>query len=68
MNTVGAGDALFSAFLHYTARGLAPQEALQRAQVFAAHKITVSGAACGFVPEQTVEEWLQRAQHGGSAR
>ena len=68
VNTVGAGDALFSAFLHYTARGLAPQEALQRAQVFAAHKITVSGAACGFVPEQTVEEWLQRAQHGGSAR
>ena len=58
VNTVGAGDALFSAFLHYCAKGLAPVEALRRAQIFAAHKITVSGASNGFVSEQTVEEWV----------
>ena len=59
VNTVGAGDALFSAFLHFYAKGAAPVDALQRAQIFAAHKITVSGAANGFVSEQTVEEWVK---------
>ena len=58
VNTVGAGDALFSAFLHYYAKGHAPLDALRRAQVFAAHKITVSGASNGFVGEQVIEDWL----------
>jgi ribokinase len=58
VNTVGAGDALFSAFLHYYAKGLAPLDALHRAQVFAAHKITVSGASNGFVAEQVIAEWF----------
>ena len=59
VNTVGAGDALFSAFLHYYTKGLAPLDVLQRAQIFATHKITVSGASNGFVSEQTVEEWVK---------
>ena len=58
VNTVGAGDALFSAFLHYYAKGLAPLDALQRAQVFASYKITVNGASNGFVAEQVIEEWF----------
>lgn len=58
VNTVGAGDALFSGFLHFYAKGFSPMEALRRAQVFAAHKITVSGASQGFVTEQMVEEWV----------
>ena len=58
VNTVGAGDALFSSFLHFYAKGLAPVDALARAQVFAAHKITVSGASNGFVTAQQVEEWF----------
>jgi ribokinase len=58
VNTVGAGDSLFSAFLHYYAKGYAPEEALWRAQVFAAHKITVTGASNGFVTEETVERSL----------
>lgn len=57
VNTVGAGDALFSAFLHYTAKGFDPAAALYRAQIFAAHKITVSGASNGFVTEQVIDEW-----------
>ena len=60
VNTVGAGDALFSAFLHYYAKGFAPYDALYRAQIFAAHKITVSGASNGFVSEQTVEAWISK--------
>lgn len=59
-NTVGAGDALFSAFLHYYAKGYAPLDALHRAQIFAAHKITVSGASNGFVPEQEINKWADK--------
>ena len=58
VNTVGAGDALFSAFLHYYAKGLHPVDCLRRAQVFAAAKIRVSGASKGFVTEREVEEML----------
>ncbi|MBQ3090068.1 MAG: carbohydrate kinase family protein [Oscillospiraceae bacterium] len=55
VNTVGAGDALFSCFLHYFAQGHPPLEALIRAELFAACKIGVSGAAQGFVSPQQVE-------------
>lgn len=58
VNTVGAGDALFSAFIHFYARGLAPVECLKRAQVFASAKIRVSGASRGFVTEQEIEDML----------
>lgn len=58
VNTVGAGDALFSAFLHYFAKGLEPLECLKRAQVFASAKIGTSGASRGFVTEQRIEELL----------
>ena len=56
VNTVGAGDALFSAFNHYYAKGSAPVEALQRAQIFASAKIGISGASKGFIAEDRVEE------------
>ena len=59
-NTVGAGDALFSGFLHYYGKGYAPLDALHRAQIFAAHKITVSGASNGFVTEQEIENWINQ--------
>ena len=58
VNTVGAGDALFSSFLHYYAKGMDPVACLKRAQVFAAAKITVSGAAKGFITEEEVENLL----------
>ena len=58
VNTVGAGDALFSAFIHYYAKGHAPVECLKRAQLFASAKIRVSGASRGFVTEKDIEEML----------
>ena len=61
VNTVGAGDALFSGFLHFYAKGYAPLDALHRAQIFAAHKITVSGAANGFISEGAVEDFVSHA-------
>lgn len=55
VNTVGAGDALFSAFLHYFAKGLDAISALHRAQIFAAHKIGFNGASNGFASEAEIE-------------
>ncbi|WP_019003198.1 carbohydrate kinase family protein [Succinimonas amylolytica] len=59
VNTVGAGDALFSAYLHFHLKGLCPEEALRRAQLFAALKIREKGAARGFVSEKELEEFLR---------
>lgn len=55
VNTVGAGDALFSAFVHFYAAGFDPVEALHRAQIFAAYKITVNGASQGFLTGEEME-------------
>ena len=60
VNTVGAGDALFSSFLHFYAKGCEPADALHRAQIFAAHKITASGASNGFVSEAVIDRWISR--------
>ncbi len=49
VNSIGAGDALFSAFLDGFLRGFSPQKALQRAMVFASYKIGARGAAEGFL-------------------
>lgn len=61
VNTVGAGDALFSGFVHYYAGGYCPVEALIRAELFASAKIRVSGASAGFVTEEVLENLY--AQH-----
>lgn len=55
VNTVGAGDALFSAFVSLYAKGYTPAECLAYAQKFAAHKIGFDGASKGFM---TMEELL----------
>lgn len=61
-NTVGAGDALFSAFINYYAKGFAPIEALKRAEIFASYKIGFNGAATGFINEEKVEEIYRNIQ------
>jgi len=57
VNTIGAGDALFSAFVHYYAQGYAPGDALARAMVFASYKIGVVGASEGFLDAVGVDRW-----------
>lgn len=59
VNTVGAGDALFSAFVHYYAKGFAPLECLKRAQIFASLKIAYNGASLGFASEEEIERWYE---------
>ena len=56
VNTVGAGDALFSGFIHYYAKGLPALEALARSELFASAKIGASGGAKGFVGADRIEE------------
>lgn len=58
INTVGAGDALFSAFVHYYNKKFDAIECLKRAVVFASYKIGESGAAVGFCNENTVEKYV----------
>lgn len=56
INTIGAGDALFSSFLHFYMNGNGPIEALRKAQIFASHKISYNGASKGFLSEEELEE------------
>jgi ribokinase len=54
VNTIGAGDALFSSFLHFLAATGDPYAAVQRAVIFASFKIGEAGAAVGFLDEAGV--------------
>lgn len=49
VNTIGAGDALFAAFLHSYRHNQDPYEAVRKAVVFASYKIGAVGAADGFL-------------------
>lgn len=64
VNTVGAGDALCSSFVHYYAKGLKADEALMRAQIFASYKIGFDGASVGFATEVKVEEVMGKQASG----
>jgi ribokinase len=55
VNTIGAGDALFSAFLAVYAESGDPVDALRRAQLFASWKIGETGAASGFLAREALE-------------
>ncbi|MCH5158859.1 MAG: carbohydrate kinase family protein [Clostridiales bacterium] len=55
VNTVGAGDALFSAFIHYYNR-CGALEAIKKAEIFTALKIRHDGGSVGFSTEEQVEE------------
>lgn len=60
VNTIGAGDALFSAFLHdYLGSGDA-HAALRKAVVFASYKVGETGAAAGFLTAPELAMWYQR--------
>jgi acarbose 7IV-phosphotransferase len=56
VNTVGAGDALFSAFVHGYVQSKNPYQAMQKAVLFAGYKIGETGAAEGFMSAKQLEE------------
>ena len=62
VNTIGAGDALFSAFLdRYTQTG-DPYTALKTALVFASYKIGEKGAAEGFLNPAEWQTWVAKTK------
>ena len=62
LNTIVAGDALFSAFIHFYAKKRDPYVAIQKAVIFAAHKIAATCAAEGFLTEQEVNRIYSEAR------
>jgi len=60
VNTIGAGDALFSAFMHSYAQSGDARAALERAVTFASYKIGVASAADGFLSAAELEDWHSR--------
>lgn len=60
VNTIGAGDSLFSAFVHEYARHSNPYEALRKAIVFAGYKIGANGGAEGFLKESELDSLYAR--------
>jgi ribokinase len=60
VNTIGAGDALFSAFLHSYLRTKDPYSAIRIASVFASYKIGTKGAADGFLTRAGLDEWVRK--------
>ncbi len=56
VNTVGAGDALFSSFVHFYTKGYEPLTSLKYATCFASYKIGFDGAAKGFLSEEELLE------------
>lgn len=55
-NTVGAGDALFSAFVHFYLKNNNPLDCLKLATIFASYKISECGGSNGFLPEKDLLE------------
>ena len=55
VSTIGAGDALFSCFVHCYSRTHDPYESLRKAMLFASYKIGATGAAEGFLDEAGLE-------------
>ena len=60
VSTVGAGDALFSAFIYFYKKGKNLQKCLQNAVIFAGLKISVPGGSNGFVSETELSKYLPR--------
>lgn len=60
VNTIGAGDALFSAFVHSYAETKDPYLAIQKAILFAGYKIGEKGAADGFLSAAQLETFYQK--------
>jgi acarbose 7IV-phosphotransferase len=60
VNTIGAGDALFSSFNHFYAKTQNALESLEKAVLFASYKIGEAGAANGFLTESELQDLIKQ--------
>ena len=56
-STIGAGDALFSCFIHFYDNGLSLEDCLRKATLFAGIKISQPGGSNGFINEKELEKY-----------
>ncbi|MCJ7625943.1 MAG: carbohydrate kinase family protein [Anaerolineaceae bacterium] len=56
ISTIGAGDALFAAFVHSYLKNRNPIEAIQKAIIFASYKVRAVSASDGFLDPESLEE------------
>jgi ribokinase len=68
VGTIGAGDALFAAFVHGMLEGRAAHQALKRAAVFASYKIGSRGASQGFLTAAQLDDWVNRVDGNANRR
>lgn len=57
VNTVGVGNAIFSAFLHYYVKTGDAKDAIKNALLFASYKISFVGTSNGFMTEEQIAQW-----------
>jgi ribokinase len=62
VNTIGAGDALFSACVHGLINGLSPLDALHRAVLYASWKIGENGAAEGLLDSAGLSDLVHQVK------
>lgn len=62
VNTIGAGDALLSAFVDQYLRLKDPYQALQAAMIFASYKVGEKGAAQGFLNQEEFQAWIKKLE------
>ncbi len=62
VNTIGAGDALFSAFLDRYMRTHDPYYSIKAAIIFASYKIGTKGAAEGFMTADQLDDWFHKLE------
>ncbi len=56
VNTVGAGDTLFSTFIHYYYKSENAKTAITKAVIHASHKVQFRTASEGFLKDQEIED------------
>ena len=57
VNTVGAGNAIVSSFLHYYVKTKDARDAIKNALLFVSYKISFVGTSNGFMTEEQIEQW-----------
>jgi sugar/nucleoside kinase (ribokinase family) len=60
VSTIGAGDALFSSFIHYYQATHDPYESIHKALVYASYKIGAVSASDGFLSAPELDAWCLR--------
>lgn len=57
VNTIGAGNAMFAAFLHYYVKTGDARDAIKNALLFVSYKINFVGTSNGFMTEEQIAQW-----------